>query len=102
VSGVSFPFRLVVLTEEGGQPRPVTLSGRAVAFSASESAAAVASAFMAARGAGRWEFLLVGRSMVPPLVDRLKGWGVCGLVLDPAEDAPGVTVGFEALGPAAG
>jgi len=97
MGGVSFPFRLVVQTD-AGETRPVTLSGRAVAFSASASSAAVA--FMASRGPGRWEFLLVGRSMVPPLVDRLKGWGVCGLLLDPSDDGPGVTVGFDALGSA--
>jgi hypothetical protein len=99
MGGVSFPFRLVVQLE-GGEPRPVALSGRAVAFSASESAAAVAAAFMAARGAGRWEFLLVGRSMVPLLVTRLKEWGLNGLLLDPAEDVSGIAVGFDALGPA--
>jgi hypothetical protein len=98
MSGVSFPFRLVVQIE-GGEARPVALSGRAVAFSASESAATVASAFMAARGAGRWEFLLVGRAMVPLLVAQLKGRGLSGLLLDPAEDVPGIAVGFDALGP---
>ena len=99
MGGVSFPFRLVVQTD-GGEPRPVALSGRAVAFSASESAADLAAAFMAARGTARWEFLLVGRTMVPPLVAQLKGWGLSGLLLDPAEDGPGVAVGFDALGPA--
>jgi hypothetical protein len=94
MEAVSFPFRLV-LQSEGGEMRPVSLDGRAVAFSSPEAAAA----FIASRGAGGLRPVLVGRAVVPTLLARLRGWGLKGLLLDPTEDNPGVAVDLDALGP---
>jgi hypothetical protein len=74
VEAVGFPFRLVVRAD-GGEARPVSLDGRAVAFSAAEAT----EAFIASRGAGGLGVVLVGRAMAPALAARLSGWGLCGL-----------------------
>lgn len=77
------PYPLwLVFEREAGVSRPVTVGGRAVAFTRAEDA----SSYMAALGAAGWESLLVSRTTLPPLAARLRAAGITGLLLDPVGD----------------
>ncbi len=86
---------LWVLVHRGGFPwRPVmAVPGYVAAFSTHERAAA----FGGRADHPKWEFRVLSRQALAPVIEGFRGYGARGVCLDPTADTSGVTVEFDDL-----